>query len=543
MGKMVLPALITCALGLINFISSNGQAEIISVSQFNCGISSVSDIQNNSYQTFLSDKKCWMAENLKVTKYRTGELINSGYLPKEPRIGHYFSYNNDLNNSTAYGLLYNLAAIDDTRGLCPAGWRVPSKEDWQSLMATLGVVDGGELRQLPTGFPQTFAGMIDKDGSFSGLGRLGFWWSSSKVFESSKADAGDRGLSEGYKLKVGNIGYVVERNVFPWNTNNLYTSLSVRCVVSLSSPAVTTYPVTDVASTSVRTGGAVTSPWSPVLQKGMVYGTVPDPNVESGTVLTDLTTVGPGSFGANLTGLIGGKEYFVRAFASNGVGIGYGPTVVFTTPPGLPAVITSSVTSDPEYGGWRANSGGFVTSDHGKPVTDRGVAYGTSPNPTIEGPHTKSGSGLGEFTSTLMGLTPSTIYYARAYATNEKGTGYGSLIAFTSSSTVPSLTNLTFVKETETAVRFSFTLTVPYEMRITKVGLVYGQSSEPTIAGSKFSINLSPGSYPQGQTIEGEISYAGMSGLAPGGRYWVRPFATNGEDVIYGEAFQRSKKR
>lgn len=74
-----------------------------------------------------------------------------------------------------------------------------------------------------------------------------------------------------------------------------------------------------------------------------------------------------------------------------------------------------------------AQSGGIVTDDGGATVTARGVVWSTTPNPTIENNegYTTDGSGLGEFTSTLTGLSPETRYYVRAYATNDVGVMYG----------------------------------------------------------------------------------------------------------------------
>jgi uncharacterized protein (TIGR02145 family) len=77
-----------------------------------------------------------------------------------------------------------------------------------------------------------------------------------------------------------------------------------------------------------------------------------------------------------------------------------------------------------------ATTGGDVTQDGGTPVTARGVAYGTSSTPTTSGTITSDGTGTGVFTSTLTGLTPSTTYYVRAYATNSVGTAYGNVISF-----------------------------------------------------------------------------------------------------------------
>ena len=62
--------------------------------------------------------------------------------------------------------------------------------------------------------------------------------------------------------------------------------------------------------------------------------------------------------------------------------------------------------------------GGNVTSDGGATVTERGVCWSTSSNPTLSDSHTTNGTGTGSFTSSLTGLSASTTYYVRAYASN-----------------------------------------------------------------------------------------------------------------------------
>ena len=78
-----------------------------------------------------------------------------------------------------------------------------------------------------------------------------------------------------------------------------------------------------------------------------------------------------------------------------------------------------------------ATTGGNITNDGGTPVTQRGVAWSTSPNPTTANNSTTNGSGTGSFTSNLTGLSASTTYYVRAYATNSAGTAYGNEVSFT----------------------------------------------------------------------------------------------------------------
>lgn len=78
-----------------------------------------------------------------------------------------------------------------------------------------------------------------------------------------------------------------------------------------------------------------------------------------------------------------------------------------------------------------AISGGTVTATGGADVTARGVCWSTSPLPTLADSYTVDGSGTGNFSSNITGLTAGTSYYVRAYATNSVGTAYGNQVVFT----------------------------------------------------------------------------------------------------------------
>ena len=81
-----------------------------------------------------------------------------------------------------------------------------------------------------------------------------------------------------------------------------------------------------------------------------------------------------------------------------------------------------------------AISGGNISNDGGNPVTQRGVCWSTSPNPTTTDNITNNGNGLGSFTGNLSGLTANTTYYLRAYAVNSAGAFYGNEVSFISNS-------------------------------------------------------------------------------------------------------------
>jgi hypothetical protein len=85
-------------------------------------------------------------------------------------------------------------------------------------------------------------------------------------------------------------------------------------------------------------------------------------------------------------------------------------------------------------------SGGSIISDGGTPVTARGIVWSTNSNPTISlATKTSDGSGIGNFTSNLTGLSSNTTYYVRAYATNGVGTSYGNEVIFTTLVNLPIL--------------------------------------------------------------------------------------------------------
>lgn len=97
----------------------------------------------------------------------------------------------------------------------------------------------------------------------------------------------------------------------------------------------------------------------------------------------------------------------------------------------LPVVSTLSVTN---ISAGSAEAGGNVTDDSGTPVTQRGLCWDTSPNPSLADNLTIEGSGLGVFSSVMYGLSPNMSYYVRAYAINGYGVAYGTELTFTTTS-------------------------------------------------------------------------------------------------------------
>jgi hypothetical protein len=191
-------------------------------------------------------------------------------------------------------------------------------------------------------------------------------------------------------------------------------------------PTLTTAAITLITGNSATGGGNVTvGGGADVTARGICFGKNHNPTV-SDTKTTNGT--GTGAFISALAGLKGHTVYYVRAYATNSAGTGYGPEVTFTTLVDLPVVTTTAVTGITKVA---AVTGGEVTYDGGGTVTARGLAWATTSNPTIAGTIIDGGTGIGVFVSNLTGLTLFTTYHVRAYATNSAGTAYGSDVQFT----------------------------------------------------------------------------------------------------------------
>jgi len=257
----------------------------------------------------------------------------------------------------------------------------------------------------------------------------------------------DRKIGSGQWLNIGTVGAnlvsysdlgltintTYTYRVYAYNSAGNSSSYSNEVsITTVSVPLITTTSISNVTINSASSGGAISNDGgSAITSRGVVWSTATNPTTALPTKTSDGT--GTGSFVSAISGLTAGTLYYVRAYATNAIGTGYGSLETFTTqPPSLPTVTTTPITSITLTG---ASSGGNITSDGGGSVTGRGVVWSTSPNPTIALPtKTSDGTGTGSFVSTISGLTAGTLFYVRAYATNSAGTAYGPQIPFTTTS-------------------------------------------------------------------------------------------------------------
>jgi uncharacterized protein (TIGR02145 family) len=162
----------------------------------------------------------WMSKNLDVSTFRNGEAIR--YAASGPewqdavnkREAAWRYYNNDPKNGEIYGKLYNWYAVNDSRGLAPLGYHIPSDDEWSVLTEYLGGKQNAGIKMKSkkgwnnkngdnsSGFNGLPGGYCYYDGGSNHIGNYGFWWSST---EDNVGGSWKRGLY-GSDSRVGRGG-------------------------------------------------------------------------------------------------------------------------------------------------------------------------------------------------------------------------------------------------------------------------------------------------------------------------------------------------
>jgi hypothetical protein len=288
-------------------------------------------------------------------------------------------------------------------------------------------------------------------------------------------------------------------------------------------PALTTTTITSITQVSAVSGGNITiENGGPVIARGICWSITTGPAIESGTKTTDGT--GRGAFASSITQLIPNTLYYVRAYATNAAGTNYGNELTFTTRPGATAALSTTAITSITFSS--AISGGNITNDSGGPVTVRGVCWNTLSGPTISlSSKTTDGSGGGVFASIITQLVPNTLYYVRAYATNNAGTSYGNELIFTTYAfAAPTLTTAAITSITQISALSGGNIVSENGVPVTSRGVCWSTISEPTIAlSTKTTDGAGPG-----------IFVSNISQLTSNTFYYVRAYATNAAGTAYG---------
>lgn len=300
-------------------------------------------------------------------------------------------------------------------------------------------------------------------------------------------------------------------------------NLSVTVFPSGTSPSVTTTPVSNIGKNTATSGGEITETGSrPVIERGICWSTTSTP------LIADHRTMdgeGAGAFISELTGLPAGKLIYIRAYARSRAGTGYGSTVTFTTDPATLPVVTTTTASN--VTGETAISGGTVIDNGGAPITEQGVCWNTTGNPSIQDNKTSDETTSGTFQSRIKYLNPNTSYYYRAYAVNEAGIAYGTTESFTTGSiSLPAVTT----SEISSALSY----------KITGGGIITDNGNAPVTYGLCWNETGNP-SIQDSKTISENDESAFVSeigNLKSATRYFIRAYVTNSAGTSYGEIIQ-----
>lgn len=304
-------------------------------------------------------------------------------------------------------------------------------------------------------------------------------------------------------------------------TNSIGTAYGNQIITATTAVAatVTTTTANGIGTTYAASGGNVSADGgSPVTSKGVCWSTSASPTT------ADTKTIdgaGIGYFTSYITGLLRGTLYYVRAYAVNGQGTTYGNQVSFTTSANVPTLTTTAVSNITLSG---ADSGGNITDDGGAAVTERGVFWNTTGNPTRFDTGTTSGTGVGVFTTTLGPLTENTTYYIRAYARNSAGWGYGNELSFTTLAVLATLDTTPASSITSTSANSGGTITFAGPGTISARGVCYDTFPNPDMGSTVVTVPSSMSPYT-----------ASMTGLTPDTLYYVRAYITYDDSPIYGQ--------
>jgi uncharacterized protein (TIGR02145 family) len=206
------------------------------------------DIDGNVYDMLTIGAQIWLKQNLKVTKYRNGDVIGTTTpailnISSESTPKYQWAYDGNESNVSTYGRLYTWYAVTDSRNVCPTGWHVPTDAEWTTLTnyltnngygyggsgndigksvastsgwttyATAGTVGNDQASNNSSGFSALPCG-VRSENMFRYVGESGGWWSST---EASVTNAYLRGMN----YSISNVNRI---------SNNKFLGEAVRCI-------------------------------------------------------------------------------------------------------------------------------------------------------------------------------------------------------------------------------------------------------------------------------------------------------------------------
>ena len=284
-------------------------------------------------------------------------------------------------------------------------------------------------------------------------------------------------------------------------------------------PTLTTISAASITSNSAVSGGNISDDGgSGIIARGVCWNVESNPTTENEHTSNG---TGTGGFISTLTNLEANTLYYVRAYATNGEGTGYGNEIIFITSASLATISTKTVADITDNS---AKCGGNITDSGGMDITARGVCWNTEHNPTINDSHTSDGDGIGEFDSEITGLDANATYYVRAYATSNYGTSYGEEREFKTVIGMAVVTTNSVTGITALSAISGGNVVNDGGDDITARGVCWSTAQNPTVSNSHTSDGTGTGEFT-----------SSITGLNNNVTYYVRAYATNSIGTAYGE--------
>ncbi len=165
----------------------------------------VVNFEGYEYSTVvLGNGQEWMTKNLRNSNYANGDAIpnvQDAASWSSLSTGAWAHYNNDAQYEEPYGKLYNWYTVNDSRGICPEGWHVPSATDFDALIQYAGGVEYAATMFMNERGGERWTNM----GMFNYVGQVGFWWSSTP----QTAHVANGGMLIPYASPAANNGFAV----------------------------------------------------------------------------------------------------------------------------------------------------------------------------------------------------------------------------------------------------------------------------------------------------------------------------------------------
>lgn len=393
------------------------------------------------------------------------------------------------------------------------------------LFTTLNGIVGMTTKSISsiTAYTAVGGGSISTDGG-APVTEYGLCWSTNQTPTTDHFKAVGAGNSSNFVANLSSLTPHTNYYVRTYAINSVGTSYGNEVMFQTQSGVlgITTKAAASVTIMSIVTGGTITSDGgAPVTERGICWSTSPNPTTADNKKLSGS---GLGSFTTSLSGLTPNTTYYLRAYGVNRVDTTYATQTSFTTQSGHMTIVTNAVFSITALTG---SCVGTISADGGANVTERGLCWSSSPNPTTSDFKSGYGTGVGSFTVDMSALRPATTYYVRAYGVNSVQTSYGNEVSFTTNSGVIGLTTNAATSISINGAICGGTISSNGGATVTASGICWSTSENPTLADNKLSTATTTG------TFSGTIS-----GLMENTSYFVRSWATNAVGTSYGNQIQ-----